>query len=176
MNSITWTYETRPLSELTQNPINPRQLSKKNAAELKKSLGKFGLCEPIVIQPSGKIIGGHQRVKTLASLGFKETSVAIPTRELSDEEEAELTIRLNKSVGEWDYDSLANNWNVEELLDWGFDMEELHIESIPEQKEEPKNCQLIAKFENEDDLREAEIDISVIIDKYASASYKVKVK
>jgi hypothetical protein len=55
-------------------------------------------------------------------------------------------------------------------------MEELHLESIPDQQEKPKICQLTAKFENEDDLRQAELQIAAIVDLYASASYKVKVK
>lgn len=96
--------------------------------------------------------------------------------ELSQSAIDELTIRLNKNSGSFDFDLLANGYDPQDLVNWGFDMEELHLESIPEQTEPPKTCQLTAKFENEDDLRQAEVQIAAIIDLYASASYKVKVK
>ena len=128
MKKIEWTYEERNINDLTENRDNPRRLSKKRAEELKKSLGKFGLCQPIVIQPDGKIIGGHQRINTLRAIGYDKVSVAIPSRILSDREEQELTIRLNKNIGEWDVDILANVWNPEDLLEWGFSEEELDID------------------------------------------------
>jgi len=177
MSEITWSYEKRCINDLIENEINPRQISKKNAEDLKKSLGKFGLCEPLVIQSDGKVIGGHQRLKLLVLLGYKEVDVMVPSRRLNDKEFDELTIRLNKNSGEWDIDILANNWEPEELVDWGFAMEELQLESIPDRSEEkPKVCKLTAKFDNEEDLRHAEVHIAEIINKYASASYKVKVK
>ena len=128
MTEITWKYEKRSIDELIENKDNPRRLSKKRAEELKASLSKFGLCQPIVIQPDGKIAGGHQRLKTLKKLGFKDVPVAIPSRVLSEREFKELTIRLNKSIGEWDYDALANTWDPQDLLDWGFDEKELAID------------------------------------------------
>lgn len=128
MKEITWTYEKRNINDLTENVDNPRRLSKKRAEELKKSLGKFGLCQPIVIQPSGKIVGGHQRLKTLKSLNISEVTVALPSRVLSEREEQELTIRLNRSIGEWDADILANVWDAKDLLDWGFSEDELDID------------------------------------------------
>lgn len=126
--SITWNYEKRRVDELTENKDNPRRLSKKRAKELKKSLGKFGVCQPIVSQPDGSIIGGHQRLKTLRSIGVDEVDVAIPSRPLSDREAKELTIRLNKNIGDWDVDILANVWDPKDLLEWGFSEQELDID------------------------------------------------
>ena len=128
MSEITWSYEKRCINDLIENEINPRQISKKNAEDLKKSLGKFGLCEPLVIQSDGKVIGGHQRLKLLVLLGYKEVDVMVPSRRLNDKEFDELTIRLNKNSGEWDIDILANNWEPEDLLDWGFSEDELDVD------------------------------------------------
>lgn len=170
-----WQRETREIKTLRENPDNPRTLSKKQGEELKKSLRKFGQCEPIVIQPDGTIIGGHQRYKVLKKMGAKHIDVYSPEMPLSESEVKELTIRLNKNKGDWDFDMLANVWDVDILLESGFTTEELHLDIIEEDTKLTKFT-LTAKFENEDDLREAELDIKAIISKYNTASYKVKTR
>lgn len=174
MDKITWKYEVRSINDLTENVNNPRTLSKKRAEELKKSLGKFGVCKPIIIQPDGKVIGGHQRLKTLRSLGIDEVSVSIPSRALSKRESEELTISLNKISGDFDHDMLANRWEVDVLLDSGFTEEELHTDIIPQEK--PKKFSITIKFDNEDDLRHVEKELQPVIDLFPSATMKVRVK
>lgn len=169
-----WTHEHREIASLHENPDNPRRLSKKQGEELKKSLHKFGQCEPIVIQQDGTIIGGHQRVRVLKKMGAKYIDVYVPKSTLSQEDVKELTIRLNKNQGDWDFDVLANSWEIDLLLESGFTTEELHIDVLEEKN--PTSFSLTAKFENEDDLREAETDISSVVSKYNTASYKVKIK
>lgn len=171
-----WTTERRELSSLYENPKNPRRLSKFQGQELRKSLRKFGLCEPIVIQPDGEIIGGHQRYRILKKMGAQHIDVSVPKSPLEPSDALELTIRLNKNTGDWDYDILANQWEAELLLESGFTPEDLHMEVIEEDDKKPTKFSLTAKFENEDDLREAERDIASVISKYTTASYKVKIK
>lgn len=170
-----WKRENREIKNLRENPDNPRRLSKKQGDELKNSLHKFGQCEPIVIQPDGTIIGGHQRYRVLRKMGAKHIDVYVPEEPLSDAEVKELTIRLNKNQGDWDFDMLANLWEIDLLLESGFTPEELHLDII-EEETKPRKFGINASFENEDDLREAEIDISAVISKYNTASYKVNIK
>ena len=174
MNEITWTYEIRGINDLTENVDNPRTLSKKRAEELKSSLGKFGVCQPVVIQPDGKVIGGHQRLKMLRSLGFDEIFVAVPSRTLSKREFEELTISLNKISGDFDLDMLANRWDPGVLLDAGFTEEELHTDIIPQEK--PKKFSINIKFDNEDDLRHIEKELQPVIDLFPAATMKVRCK
>ena len=174
MNDIEWTYEVRNTDELSENVDNPRRLSKKRSKELKQSLEKFGLCQPIVIQPDGKIVGGHQRLKTIRSLGVDAVHVAIPSRTLTDREEQELTIGLNKISGEFDLDMLANRWDMDVLLESGFTEEELHTDIIPQEK--PKTFSINIKFDNEDDLRHIEKELLPIIDLFPAAMMKVRAK
>ena len=94
-----WKLEKRKIKDLKQHPRNPRQLSKKQAAHLKESLDKFGLCEPIVINQDNLIIGGHQRIKTLKKLEHKEVDCYIPERQLDEQEVDELCLRLNQLYG-----------------------------------------------------------------------------
>jgi len=174
MKAITWKYEKRNIDELSENVDNPRRLSKKRGEELKKSLDKFGPCQPIVIQRDGKIIGGHQRLKTFRSLGVDEVDVAVPSRALSDREAKELTIGLNKISGDFDFDMLANRWEPDILLESGFTEEELHTDIIP--KEKPKTFSINIKFDNEDDLRHIEKELQPIIDLFPAATMKVRAK
>ena len=129
--------ETKKLSDLKAAPYNPRTSNKKQEKNLKESLSKFGLVEPIIFnQRTGYIVGGHFRVRELKKLGYKSVDCVIV--DLSEEDERELNIRLNANTGAWDFDLLANEWNVDELVEWGlegipFDMSE--EETIKEDKQ-----------------------------------------
>jgi len=112
----------RLIADLNPAEYNPRQLTDKQYKQLKKSLKTFGCVEPVVINSNPMrrdvIIGGHQRCKVWADLGNK----TIPTVEveLNEAGEMELNVRLNKNTGEFDFDMLANYFDMDALKDWGF--------------------------------------------------------
>ena len=145
---IEWSLETRNLKDLKENPINPRRLGKEQAVHLQESLQKFGVCEPIVINPDGMIIGGHQRCKTLKKLGHKTVSVYVPNRVLEDKEVQELTIRLNKNTGDWDIDVLANAWDAKDLISWGFSEAELEIDIDVIEGKQPDEDDVLSPSKN----------------------------
>ena len=122
--------EIKKLSDLKPAPYNPRQSTKKQEKKLQESLTKFGVVEPIIFnKQTGYIVGGHFRVRELKKLGYKEVECVIV--DLSEEDEKELNIRLNANTGEWDWDTLANEWNnVEELTEWGLDIPNFDVESV----------------------------------------------
>ncbi len=130
--SITWQTEKRKLSDLLPWEQNPRQLSKVQAEHLEESLTKFGLVDPPAINTDNVIIGGHQRRNIMGLMkeygNGAEIDVRVPSRTLTDREVEELNIRLNKNTGSFDFDALANNFEVDDLLDWGFEPFELGIE------------------------------------------------
>jgi len=121
------------ISELKQAEYNPRRLTTKQYSDLKASLDKFGLVDPIIINSDNTVIGGHQRLKIVRELGASE----VPTVRvnLSKEDERELNIRLNKNTAEWDMDLLCN-FDIDNLLEWGFKHIELgfNIDKIEEDK------------------------------------------
>lgn len=129
---LTWHNEKRKIKDLVPYVANPRQITDKQAKDLKASLDKFGVAEPIVINTDNTIIGGHQRKKILETMiGVDpdyEVDVWVPDRELSIDESRELNVRLNKNVAEFDFDVLANNFELDDLLDWGFEKSELDLE------------------------------------------------
>lgn len=132
MAKIIWHNERRAIRELIPYEVNPRQITDKQAKDLKASLAKFGIADPIIINTDNMIIGGHQRMKILETLlGYEpdfQIDVRVPDRELSIDEVRELNVRLNKNVAEWDFDTLANNFELDDLLDWGFDKGELDLD------------------------------------------------
>lgn len=121
---IKWTLETRKLKDLKNHPKNARKLSSDDAYQLNESIGKFGLIDKPIINTDNTIIGGHQRIAIVKSK-LKQIECWIPDRTLTDAEVDELNIRLNRNTGDWDYDILANQWDIPDLIQWGFDAKEL---------------------------------------------------
>ena len=117
------------VAELNPAEYNPRQLTKKQYEDLKTSIEKYGFVDPIIINKNkdrkNVIIGGHQRHSIAKMLGME--TVPCFEIDLPLEEEKELNIRLNKNVGDWDWDVLANNFDVIDLKDWGFTENDLNL-------------------------------------------------
>ena len=106
------------IDKLKPARYNPRQISTKQYKDLKESITKFGLVDPIIVNKDMTVIGGHQRLKICKELTFIDVDCVI--LDLSKEQERELNIRLNKNTGDFDMDILANEFDVTELKDWGF--------------------------------------------------------
>ena len=150
--SITWQTEKRKLSDLLPWERNPRQLTEAQAEHLEESLSKFGLVDPPAINTDNVIIGGHQRRNIMGLMkeygNGAEIDVRVPSRTLTEREVEELNIRLNKNTGSFDFDALANNFEVDDLLDWGFEPFELGIEDVVDDTDaEPQ-------FDRAEELRE----------------------
>ena len=115
------------IDSLIEAEYNPRQLTKDQYSNIRDSIKRFGIVDPIIINKNKErkniIIGGHQRVKIARDLKIIE----IPCIEvdLTYEKERELNVRLNRNNGEWDFDLLADNFDIDELLNWGFNEKEI---------------------------------------------------
>ena len=124
------------INKLKPAAYNPRQISTKQYKDLKQSIEKFGLVDPVIVNSDMTVIGGHQRLKICKELKHKEVGCIILN--LSKEEERELNVRLNKNTGEFDIDVLANEFDIDNLIDWGFKHIDLdiNIDKIEEEKED----------------------------------------
>jgi len=116
-----------PIEKLKFAEYNPRALTEKEFQDLAESLKRFGFVEPIVVNSAPErmniVIGGHQRIRVAEKIGIKEIPVVyVNIPDLKKEQE--LNLRLNKNLGHWDYDLLAN-FDENLLLDVGFETEEL---------------------------------------------------
>jgi len=125
------------INNLNPAEYNPRQISNKQYEDLKASMEKFGCVDPIIININPErlnvVVGGHQRLRILRELGAEK--VPTVSVNLSEEDERELNVRLNKNGGEWDID-LLSNFDVVDLKEWGFKEIELgfNIDKIDEDK------------------------------------------
>lgn len=112
------------LTKLVPTEKNPRQISKKDFDELKKSLKDFPEMREIrevVVDENLRILGGHMRVKALMELGEKK----VPVKQvfgLTEKQKDKFVIKDNLQNGEWDMDKLANEWDEMELQEWGLDL------------------------------------------------------
>jgi ParB-like chromosome segregation protein Spo0J len=146
--------EKKKISDLIPAPYNPRQSTAKQEKHLKESLEKFGLVEPIIFnKQTGYIVGGHFRVRELKKLGINEIECVIV--DLNEADEKELNIRLNANTGSWDWDTLANDWDVVDLEAWGLDIpqfdtvEEQEMEDLSDKIKSMFKIEVICKDEQE---------------------------
>jgi hypothetical protein len=125
--SLVWKTEKRNVNALVAFPGNPRQVSEKQRTDLEESLVKFNLVEIPAINLDNTALAGHQRLKILVALGRgeEEIDVRVPNRMLTAAEVKEYNIRSNKNTGEWDIDMLKDNFDLTDLLSWGFEQSEL---------------------------------------------------
>ena len=121
------------ITDLKLNPNNPRIIKDDKFKKLVTSLREFPEMmekRPMVCvtDTDGKLypLGGNMRLKALKEIGYKEIpdNWVMLADEWSEEKRKEFTIKDNVSYGEWDFDTLANEWDVEELAEWGLDIEE----------------------------------------------------
>jgi DNA modification methylase len=122
---IKWKLESRKFKELKKYTKNPRRLTKEQYKNLKISIDKFGLIDRPIVNLDGTIIGGHQRIEVMEKDGNPLIDCWVPSQQLNDKQVEELNIRLNKNTGEFDWDILANEYEVTDLLEWGFNAEEM---------------------------------------------------
>lgn len=132
---IKWTLQKKSIHDLQVHPKNPRSLSVDEYKHLRLSIDKFGLIDKPIINLDGMVIGGHQRLNVLQGTNTKTVECWIPDRQLTSKEVDELNIRLNKNTGEWDWDILANEWDGDDLVAWGFKLEEFALSEDEEKGE-----------------------------------------
>ena len=106
---------------------NPRKLDDDTLAEIKKSVERFGLVDPIIANSAAErkniVIGGHARLKIAKQLGIE--TVPVVYLNIPDvAKEKELNLRLNRNVGQWDLDLLAE-FDKDMLVEVGFTEKEI---------------------------------------------------
>jgi hypothetical protein len=112
------------ISEVKSNPNNPRQIKDDKFAKLVQSIKDFPEMldiRPIVVNADMVVLGGNMRFKACKEAGLKEVPIIV-AENLTDEQQKEFIIKDNVSGGEWDWDMLANEWEAEQLTEWGLDV------------------------------------------------------
>jgi len=123
------------LTEIKSNPKNPRIIKDAKFQKLCNSINEFPemmQLRPIIIDENNIIMGGNMRFKALKELKYKEVpdEWIKQAHELTEEQKQRFIITDNSSFGEWDFDILANEWDVEDLNNWGLDIPNFDNETL----------------------------------------------
>jgi len=129
------------LSEIKANPNNPRVIKDDKFKKLVKSIEEFPkmmALRPMVINSDGIVLGGNMRLKALKELGYKEVPDEWVKRaeDLTEEETRRFIIADNVGFGEHDWEMLANEWDVEELGEWGLDIPNFEVEKLEAEEDD----------------------------------------
>jgi DNA modification methylase len=135
------------LNEIKSNPNNPRIIKDVKFKKLVNSIKEFPEMlekRPIVVDENYMVLGGNMRTKACKQAGLKEVWVDI-AKGWSNEQKEEFIIKDNSGFGEWDWDMLANEWDVDKLNDWGLDLPPMFDEVLEAEEDdytEPENLQV----------------------------------
>lgn len=147
----------KKVSELKLNPNNPRFIRDEKYEKLKNSIHTFPEmmeARPVVVDEQGIILGGNMRFRAVKELGWKEVEVK-ELRGLTEKQKKEFVIKDNASFGEWDWELLANEWDNNELREWGIDVwsaDDVDLDELFKDREESgsdKMEKLILQFDTE---------------------------
>jgi ParB-like chromosome segregation protein Spo0J len=119
------------ISEINLNPNNPRLIKDDKFTKLVQSIKDFPEMldiRPIVVNSDMVILGGNMRFKACKEAGLKEVPIIVADN-LTEEQQREFLIKDNTSGGEWDFEMLANEWDIEQLDAWGLDVGGFDLDS-----------------------------------------------
>ena len=126
------------LSEIKNNPNNPRILKDDKFAKLVKSIKEFPKMleiRPIVVNSDMIVLGGNMRLKACKEAGLKEVPVVLAD-DLTEDEQKQFIIKDNVGFGEWDWEMLANEWEADLLEEWGLDLPDFSVTEEPTAEED----------------------------------------
>ena len=112
------------INSIKTNPKNPRLIKDDKFKKLVNSIKEFPQMlelRPIVVDENNIILGGNMRHKACIEAGLKEVFI-VQAKDLTEEQKDEFIVKDNLGFGEWDWDILANEWDIDKLEDWGLDL------------------------------------------------------
>jgi hypothetical protein len=110
-----------PIGSIKPNPDNPRVIKDERFKRLVASIQEFPQMlemRPVVVNEHGVILGGNMRYQACKAAGLTEIPV-VDASSLTPAQQREFVIKDNVSAGEWNWDRLANEWELPNLNDWG---------------------------------------------------------
>jgi hypothetical protein len=111
------------INEIKSNPNNPRIIKDDKFKKLVESIKGFpemANVRPIIVNTDMIVLGGNMRLKAMREAGWKEAPIQIVNWD--EQKQKEFIVKDNVGFGEWDWDDLANNWDAEELTEWGLNI------------------------------------------------------
>lgn len=113
-----------PIGEIKPNPDNPRFIRDESFQKLVRSIREFPEMlelRPLVVNADGVVLGGNMRLRACEAAGLVDVPV-VRASSLTEEQQREFIIKDNVGYGEWEWETLANLWDVEKLAEWGLEV------------------------------------------------------
>jgi len=139
------------LNDVIPNPDNPRVIKDDKFKKLVRSIREFPkmlLLRPIVVNKNMVVLGGNMRLRACREAGLKEIPIIV-AEDLNEQQQREFIIKDNVGFGEWDWDDLANNWDENELKEWGLDFPKFEEAVIEDDLEEQSFVKISIEATNE---------------------------
>lgn len=114
------------LKDVLPNPNNPRTIKGAQLEKLKKSITEFPEMlelRPLVIDENNVVIGGNMRLRALTELGIEDIPVT-KVIGLTDDQKKEFVIKDNLNYGDWNWDNISADWDIDDIGEWGLDIPE----------------------------------------------------
>jgi ParB-like chromosome segregation protein Spo0J len=108
------------IGDIKVNPTNPRIIRDYKFEKLVKSIKEFPEMleiRPIVVNEENVILGGNMRYRACIEAGLKDVYI-VQANDLTEEQQKEFIVKDNVSFGDWDFEILANEWDIKDLEDW----------------------------------------------------------
>jgi DNA modification methylase len=126
------------ISEIKNNTNNPRIIKDDKFKKLVKSIKEFPQMlekRPIVVDETMMVLGGNMRLKACLEAGLKEVWIDVAEGWTEDQKQ-EFIVKDNVGFGEWDWDTLANEWDIEMLEDWGLDIPDFAVKELEAEEDD----------------------------------------
>ena len=130
-----------PIGSVKGNSRNPRFIRDEKFKKLVASLVEFpemAHLRPLVVDETMTVLGGNMRLKAMQELKWKEVPIVV-AEGLTDAQKDEFVIKDNVGFGDWNWETLANQWDAELLTDWGLDIPGFDAE-LPNDEEEEQDA------------------------------------
>ncbi len=131
---------------------------------------------PMIIDAAGVVLGGNMRLRALQDLGYKEIPDTWVKRaqELTEDEKRRFIIVDNVGYGDWDWETIANAWDADEVREWGLDVPGFAVmpeenELIGEEKNKPPTMKIT--FPTPEDLQNCETELQEILNRLCPSAY-----
>lgn len=153
---LIWETKLIKVKNLLPNENNPRTITKEKLEKLQTQIQRVGFNNPPKIDNNGVLLGGNQRFKAMIAAGYGEVEIPImiPPKKLTEKQRQEIIITDNISDGTWDYDKLANEFELEDLKEWGLDLPDIEELNLSDKNKEidideldTSECKIVFKFD-----------------------------
>jgi ParB-like chromosome segregation protein Spo0J len=161
-----------PIKDVKPNPENPRVIKSDKFKSLVKSITEFPemlQLRPIIVNSEMFVLGGNMRLRACQDAGLKQVPIIIADN-LSEEQQREFIVKDNVGAGEWDWDALADKWDLQDIAEWGLNIPDVDAKVESEKRVIPdavkSNIMVTIPIENKTEFL---MEVMPIIEKFGGS-------